>query len=96
MTEKTSPQDKDNDKDNNNDKEPEKSSMLYDLYTSFLKDNWKSYVVYLITLISLPLQSVAMPHYYGEVINALKDENLIKSRTLFIVLLGILDCNPRI
>ena len=89
MTEKTSPQDKDNDKDNNNDKEPEKSSMLYDLYTSFLKDNWKSYVVYLITLISLPLQSVAMPHYYGEVINALKDENLIKSRTLFMVLLGI-------
>ena len=85
MTEKTSPQDKDKD----NDKEPEKSSMLYDLYTSFLKDNWKSYVVYLITLISLPLQSVAMPHYYGEVINALKDENLIKSRTLFMVLLGI-------
>jgi len=66
-----------------------KSTILYDLYTAFLKDNWKSYVLYLITLISLPLQSVAMPHYYGEVINSLKDENLAKSKHLFGVLLGI-------
>jgi len=66
-----------------------KSTMLYDLYTSFLKDNWQSYSLYLITLISLPLQSVAMPHYYGEIINSLKDENLIKSRKFFIILLGI-------
>ena len=66
-----------------------KSTILYDLYTSFLKDNWKSYILYLITLISLPLQSVAMPHYYGEIINALKDENVLKSKTLFTVLLGI-------
>jgi ABC-type multidrug transport system fused ATPase/permease subunit len=64
-------------------------SLLYDLYTAFLKDNWKSYVLYLLTLISLPLQSVAMPHYYGEIINSLKDENLARSKFLFIVLLGI-------
>ena len=63
--------------------------MLYDLYTKFLKDNWQAYVLYLITFISLPLQSVAMPHYYGEIINALKDENIVKSKTLFIILLGI-------
>jgi ABC-type bacteriocin/lantibiotic exporter with double-glycine peptidase domain len=67
----------------------EKPSMLYDLYTTFLKDNWKYYIIYLITLISLPLQNVAMPHYYGEVINSLKDENLVKSKYLFTVLLGI-------
>jgi len=30
-----------------------------------------------------------MPHYYGEVINSLKDENLAKSKHLFGVLLGI-------
>ena len=64
-------------------------SILSDLYKSFLKDNWKSYILYLITLISLPLQSVAMPHYYGEVINALKDENILKSKYFFVVLLGI-------
>ena len=64
-------------------------SILYDLYVSFLKDNWKSYILYLITLISLPLQSVAMPHYYGEIINSLKDGNLKNSKYLFVVLLGI-------
>ena len=65
------------------------STILKDLYVSFLKDNWKLYIIYLITLISLPLQSIAMPHYYGEVINSLKDKNLSKSKYLFGVLLGI-------
>ncbi len=64
-------------------------SILYDLYVRFLKDNWKSYILYLITLISLPLQSVAMPHYYGETINALKDGNIARSKYVFIILLGI-------
>jgi len=64
-------------------------SILYDLYVRFLKDNWKSYILYLITLISLPLQSVAMPHYYGETINSLKDGNIARSKYFFIVLLGI-------
>ena len=36
-----------------------KSTILYDLYTSFLKDNWKSYILYLITLISLPQHGVS-------------------------------------
>ena len=64
-------------------------SLLKDLYVAFLKDNWKLYILYLVTLISLPLQSIAMPHYYGEVINSLKDKNLAKSKYLFGVLLGI-------
>lgn len=64
-------------------------TILYDLYVKFLKDNWKSYILYLITLIALPLQSVAMPHYYGETINSLKDGNIPRSKFLFIVLLGI-------
>ena len=29
--------------------------ILYNLYTTFLKDNWKLYILYLITFISLPL-----------------------------------------
>jgi len=64
-------------------------SILYDLYIKFLKDNWKLYILYLITLISLPLQSVAMPHYYGETINSLKDGNILLSKRFFIILLGI-------
>ena len=64
-------------------------SLLKDLYVAFLKDNWKLYILYLVTLISLPLQSIAMPHYYGEVINSLKDKNLVRAKYLFGVLLGI-------
>ena len=64
-------------------------SLLYDLYTTFIKDNWKWYTVYLITFISLPLQNIAIPHYYGEIINSLKDTNLQKSKYYFMILLGI-------
>jgi ABC-type multidrug transport system fused ATPase/permease subunit len=64
-------------------------SILNDLFVTFMKDNWKLYILYLITLISLPLQSVAMPHYYGEIINSLKDANINRSKYLFGVLLCI-------
>ena len=64
-------------------------TLLYDLYTTFVKENWTWYIVYLITFVSLPLQSVAMPHYYGEIINSLKDANLERSKYYFCVLLGI-------
>ena len=65
------------------------SSIIYDLYTTFVKDNWKLYILYLITLISLPLQNIAMPHFYGEVINSLKDKNIDRSKYYFGVLLGV-------
>ena len=65
------------------------SSIIYDLYTTFVKDNWKLYILYLITLISLPLQNIAMPHYYGEVINSLKDKNIDRSKYYFGVLLSV-------
>lgn len=65
------------------------SSILSSLYMAFLKDNWKSYILYLVTLISLPLQNVAMPHYYGEVINSLKDKNIERAKHLFTILLGL-------
>ena len=60
--------------------------MILELYKSFLIENWKYYILYLLTLISLPLQNVAMPHYYGEVINSLKDKNIPKSKYLFFIL----------
>ena len=64
-------------------------TVLYELYTTFVKDNWKWYIVYLLTFITLPLQNIAVPHYYGEVISSLKDANLKKSKYLFTILLGI-------
>ena len=64
-------------------------TLINDIYINFIKEHWKLYIVYLLTFISLPLQSVAMPHYYGKMINSLKDEKLELSKYIFVILLGI-------
>ena len=63
------------------------SKMVKQLYWKFFNENWKLYILYLITLLSLPLQKVAIPHYYGEIISNLKGNNLDKSKHAFCVLL---------
>jgi len=63
------------------------SQMVKELYYTFFKDNWKLYILYLLTLVSLPLQKVAIPHYYGEIISNLKGKDLSKSKYFFTLLL---------
>lgn len=63
--------------------------LIYSIYTDFVKENWKLYSLYLSTLVSLPLQNVAVPHYYGEIISSLKDNNIVKSTRFFVILLSI-------
>ena len=46
--------------------------MIYQIYYQFVKDNWKLYSFLLLTLVSLPMQRIAMPHYYGKIIDTLK------------------------
>lgn len=65
------------------------SQIVKDLYYNFFKENWQLYILYLLTLISLPLQKVAIPHYYGEIISSLKDNKMDVSKRYFIILLGI-------
>lgn len=65
------------------------SDMVKELYSSFFRNNWKLYILYLLTLLSLPLQKVAIPHYYGEIISNLKSKNLDKSKYYFCVLLAL-------
>lgn len=63
------------------------SKMVKQLYWKFLSDNWKLYILYLFTLLSLPLQKIAIPHYYGKIISNLKGKNLEKSKKYFCLLL---------
>lgn len=63
------------------------SQMVKELYSTFFRENWKLYILYLLTLLSLPLQKVAIPHYYGEIISNLKSKNLDKSKYYFAILL---------
>lgn len=62
---------------------------LYDVYISFVKSNWKVYIFYLITLIYIPLQNITLPHYYGKIINSLKNFNISQVKYYFIILLII-------
>ena len=63
--------------------------MFYDLYWRFIKANWKLYIIYFIVLLSIPLENTAMPHYYGKIINVLKEGNFVDGKRFFVILLGI-------
>ena len=63
--------------------------MFYGLYWKFIKANWKLYIIYFLVLLSIPLESTAIPHYYGEIINVLKSGNFVKAKVAFSMLLGI-------
>jgi ATP-binding cassette subfamily B protein len=63
--------------------------MFYNLYWKFIKKNWKLYIVYFLVLLSIPLENTAIPHYYGEIINSLKNGDFTKSKVIFGILLGI-------
>lgn len=63
--------------------------MLYELYSQFIKENWILYLITVITLVALPLQKVSMPHYYGKIIDSLKNGNMDLSFSLFLTILGI-------
>ena len=63
--------------------------MFYELYWTFIKKNWKLYIIYFILLLSIPLETTAIPHYYGEIINILKKGDFVAGKTAFLTLLGI-------
>lgn len=63
--------------------------MIYQIYYQFVKDNWKLYSFLLLTLVSLPMQRIAMPHYYGKIIDTLKSGKMDEAKYLFGVILGI-------
>lgn len=63
--------------------------MFYRLYWKFIKRNWRLYIIYFLALVAIPLSNTAMPHYYGEIMGALKSGKLDASKALFITILAI-------
>lgn len=63
--------------------------MITDIYLNFVSKNWKLYGVLLVTLLSLPLQKIAMPHFYGKIIDALKSKDLSNAKYIFGIILFI-------
>jgi ABC-type multidrug transport system fused ATPase/permease subunit len=63
--------------------------MFYKLYLRFIKKNWQLYVLYFLTLLSIPLSETSMPHLYGKIISTLKGGKFDKSTKIFFTLIGI-------
>lgn len=63
--------------------------MFYELYWRFIKANWKLYIIYFIVLLSIPIENTAIPHYYGKIINVLKEGDFVNGKRFFIILVGL-------
>ena len=50
-----------------------------DIYITFIKKNWRYYIFYLLSFISIPINQVVVPHYYGKIIELLKGKNIEKA-----------------
>lgn len=64
--------------------------MLTDFYISFVKKHKKFYALYIFTMIAItPFRQIAIPHYYGKIIDKLKDKNINAAIKFFCILLAI-------
>ena len=63
--------------------------MIYQLYINFIKDNLYMYILYILTFLYIPLNKVALPHYYGKLISIIKKKNMSEIKNIFIMLIFI-------
>lgn len=57
--------------------------MIYEMYIEFIKENYHLYIILILLLVGLPIQKVAIPHYYGNILSSLKGKDVNKSTKLF-------------
>ena len=53
--------------------------FIKDIYITFIKKHWKYYIFYFLSFISIPINQVVVPHYYGKIIELLKGKNIEKA-----------------
>ena len=63
--------------------------MIYQLYIDFIKENLFLYIFYILTFLYIPLNKVALPHYYGQLISIIKKKNMKDIKHIFIILIFI-------
>lgn len=63
--------------------------MIYKLYINFIKDNLLIYILYIISFLYIPLNKVALPHYYGKLISIIKKKNMSEIKGIFLILISI-------
>ena len=63
--------------------------MLNNFYLEYVRQNIVPHIIFSILQIYIPLEKIALPHYYGKLISNLKSGNLINIKRLFFYLLSI-------
>ena len=63
--------------------------MIYQLYLNFIKENLYLYIIYVCTFLYIPLNKVALPHYYGQLISIIKKKNMKDIKITFAILILI-------
>lgn len=63
--------------------------MIYDIILEFIKKNWNLYIWTFVGFLSIPLQKVWMPHYYGKIIEQLNNKKIETAKITFIYIIGI-------
>lgn len=61
--------------------------MIKKLYLEFLKENKAYFIIYLLTLIYIPINRLYLPKYYGNFISSLQKKNFSNTKTIFIYLI---------
>ncbi len=62
---------------------------LQEFYLDFLKEHKYRYILYLFTLLYIPISKVGIPHFYGKLIGYINDKKIIKAFHILIALIGL-------
>ena len=62
---------------------------IKDIYILFIKKHWKYYIFYFLSFLSIPINQIAVPHYYGKIVDLLKSKNIEKATHFLGKLLGL-------
>lgn len=63
--------------------------MLTDFYIEYVKKNKGNLIIFLILQLYIPLDRIAMPHYYGKLISIIKTGNIWSVKKIFMMLVLI-------
>jgi ABC-type multidrug transport system fused ATPase/permease subunit len=62
--------------------------MIKELYIKFIKQNKTYFLLYLVTLLYIPINKILIPKYYGSLISNLERKNFKDIKGIFIYLIG--------
>ena len=63
--------------------------QLQEFYLDFLKEHKFRYMLYLFTLLYIPISKVGIPHFYGKLIGYINEKKVIKAFHILIALIAL-------